>query len=60
MDDKREMIQLLLQYGADTNIADDSGLSPLSLTRNIGSQEILRIFEEEDSEYCCCFIPNFR
>ena len=51
MDDKREMIQLLLRYGADTNIADDSGLSPLSLARNIGSQEILRIFEDEDSKH---------
>ena len=51
MDDKREMIQLLLRHGADTNIADDSGLSPLNLARNIGSKEILKIFKEEDGKY---------
>ena len=50
MDDKREMIQLLLRHGADTNLADDSGLSPLNLARNIGSRGILKIFEQEDGK----------
>ena len=50
MDDKREMIRLLFRHGADTNLADDSGLSPLNLARNIGSRGILKIFEQGDGK----------
>lgn len=45
---KLDAIRLLLQYGADLNLCDKSGLTPVSLARNIGSQQYIDIFEKED------------
>jgi len=40
-----EMISLLLSHGANPNNANDSGVSPLALARNIANHDVKQFFE---------------
>jgi ankyrin repeat protein len=44
--DHQEIVRLLLAYGANPNIADGLGRSPLTLARERGYREIVRMLEE--------------
>lgn len=42
---KGEMIKLLLAFGADPNIKNESGISPLDLANTIGNYDVKQFFE---------------
>jgi len=41
-----QTITELLNHGADPNLQDNRGLTPVSLARNIGNEQIARLLEE--------------
>jgi ankyrin repeat protein len=45
-----EAIKLLLQYGADLNRVDETGMTPINLAKSIGMKEYVEIFEQEDGK----------
>ncbi|TBL80806.1 ankyrin repeat domain-containing protein [Paenibacillus thalictri] len=42
----QQIVQLLVEYGADVNIPDKDGISPLTHAKNRGFHEIVRILEK--------------
>jgi len=53
LDGKENIIQLLLDHGADINVKDATGLTPLELAKYIEVQEVIFMVETEmGRKYC--------
>lgn len=46
----QEIVQLLVDYGADLNIGDKDGITPLQHAKKLGFHEIERILKDAESE----------